>query len=84
MNTNNHKPPVNGGMFGARSRRPTLFPVDQQFDRLLENLPCGEVDDVNGLRSWTRLLLREVSAWQVGRAQRIYQDRVCGKGRVHA
>lgn len=71
---------LNGaGLFGDGVRRPRLFAADPNSDKLLENLPCGSPENIAALRSWMRLLLREVSQWQIAKAKERSGQRALGK-----
>lgn len=71
------------GLFAGGERRPRLFAVDPNSDKLLENLPCGGPDNMTALRSWMRLLVREVSQWQIAKAKERSGQRALSKGVVH-
>ena len=71
------------GLFAVGERRPRLFAADPTSDKLLENLPCGGPDNMAALRSWMRLLLREVSQWQIAKAKERSEQRALGKAVVH-
>lgn len=59
-----------------RLRKPPLFPVDAGIDRLVGNLPGCDPDNLNDLRTYARLLTREVSAWMIRRGQERQRNRL--------
>lgn len=61
---------------GDRQRKPPLFPVDAGIDRLVGNLPGGDPDNLNDLRTYARLLTREVSAWMIRKGQERQRNRL--------
>ena len=71
------------GLFTGGARKPRVFAADPNSDKLLENLPCGGPDNMTALRSWMRLLLREVSQWQIAKAKERSGQKALGKGVVH-
>lgn len=70
-------------LFGVGGRRPRLFAADPTSDKLLANLPSGSPDNMAALRSWMRLLLREVSHWQIEKAKERSGQRALGRAVTH-
>lgn len=56
--------------------RPTLSIRDEGIERLIANLPDGQPDDLNDLRSFARFLTREVSAWMIRKGQERQRNRL--------
>jgi hypothetical protein len=50
-------------------------------ERLIANLPGGDPDNLNDLRSFTIGLTRAVTSWQVRKGQRRQDNRLQGWGR---
>ena len=71
------------GLFGDGGRRPRLFAADPISDKLLENLPCGDPENMVALRSWMRLLIREVSHFQIEKAKERSGQCALNKGVAH-
>lgn len=70
-------------LVGVGGRRPRLFAADPMSDKLLANLPPGSPDSMAALRSWMRLLLREVSHWQIEKAKERSGQRALGRAVTH-
>lgn len=59
-----------------RERRPILGARDDGVERLIAGLPSEIVDDVNGLRNWTKAMTRSINTWQVERGQERSRNRL--------